>query len=211
MPAGWRAESDGMRATLATLRARLSEDRGVGLIELVLVMALFMFVMVAALSVMETGERIGPKDTERANAIREQQVGLYRMVRELRQAYSVRGTGARHMEVLVRIARNGTHENRHVAYLCNDETPGKCIRKETEIGQPLPQAGEVVVDRVLNWTSTSKPVFQFPDDASNGISPQYVTVALEVPAKGSRQNSYRNKLTLEDGFFARNLRINGFQ
>lgn len=196
---------------LAAIRARLQEERGVGLIELVTVMALFMFVMAAALSVMESGERVGPKDTERANAMQEQRAGLLRMVRELRQAYQVLGTTERSMEVLVRVYRNDTHQNLHVAYSCNDEAPGKCIRKETAIGQPLPQDGEVVIDRVLNWATPDPPVFDFPDDPSNGIRPEYVTVNVQVPAKGGRENGYGNRLTLEDGFFARNLRINGFQ
>lgn len=201
-----------MRAPLsATVVARLRDQRGMGLVELLVVMSLFLFVMVAALQFVETGERIGPKDTERANAIREQQVGLYRMVRELRQAYQVLGTSPRSMEVLVRIARNGTHESRHVGYYCSEEAPGKCIRKETPIGQPLPASGETVIERVLNWSSASQPVFEFPDDSSNGVRPQYVTVRVEVPAKGSRANGYRNRLTLEDGFFPRNLRIAGLQ
>ena len=195
----------------AAIRARLRDERGIGLIELVLVMALFMFVMSAALSVMEGGERVGPKDTERANAMQEQRAGLLRMVRELRQAYRVLGTTGRSMEVLVRVYRNDTHQNLHVVYSCSDEAPGKCIRKEATIGQPLPQDGEVVIDRVLNWASPDPPVFEFPDDPSNGIRPEYVTVNVQVPAKGGRENGYRNRLTLEDGFFARNLRINGFQ
>jgi len=201
-----------MRALpVEAIRARLRDQRGVGLVELLAAMGLFLFVMVAALTVMESGERIGPKDTERANAIQEQRVGLYRMVRELRQAHQVLGSSPRSMEVVVRIARNGTHETRHVAYYCNDVTPGKCIRKETTIGQPLPEGGEVVIDRVLNWTSDSAPVFQFPDDTSNGVTPQFVTVTVQVPAKGARQRGYGNKLTLEDGFLARNMRINGYE
>lgn len=182
-----------------------------GLVELLMTMSLFMFVMVAAVSVMDTGGQLGPKDSERAIAIQEQQVSLNRMVRELRQAYQVLGTSPRSMEVLVRISRNGAHENVHVAYYCNEEAPGKCIRKETTIGQPLPATGKTVIDRVLNWADPSQPVFQFPDDASNGVSPQYVTVRVEVPAKGSASKGYGHKLTLEDGFFARNMKITGFQ
>jgi len=200
-----------MRSSLNAARGRLRDQRGVGLVELVMAMSLFLIVMTAALTVMEAGERVGPKDTERAHAIQEQQVGLYRMVRELRQAHQVLGTSPRSMEVLVRIARNGTHESRHVAYYCNEESPGKCIRKEATIGQPLPATGELVIDRVLNWSSSSQPVFQFPDDTSNGVTPQFVTVRVEVPAAGTRANGYKSRLTLEDGFSARNLRITGFQ
>ena len=121
------------------------------------------------------------------------------------------GTSHRSMEVLVRLRRNGTNESLHVAYYCSEEAPGKCIRKEATLGQPLPATGKVVIDRVLNWSSTTQPVFQFPDDASAGVTPQYVTVRVEVPAKGSAAKGYSSKLTLEDGFFARNLKINGFQ
>jgi hypothetical protein len=193
------------------LRRHLRGERGVGLIELLMAMSLFIFVVMAAVSVMETGERLGPRDTERANAIREQQVGLERMVGELRQAYQVLGTSPRSMEVLVRVRRNGTHENLHVAYYCNEEAPGTCIRKETTIGQPLPDTGKVVINRVLNWSATTQPVFQFPDDSSGGISPQYVTVRVEVPSKGTRSDGYKHTMTLEDGFYARNTHITGFQ
>jgi prepilin-type N-terminal cleavage/methylation domain-containing protein len=195
----------------AAISRRLRQEGGFSLIELLVVMSLFLFVMGAALSVMDTGGKAGPRDAERASAIREQQVGLYRMVRELRQAYRMVGSSKRSMEVLVRIARNGSHENRHVAYDCSEESPGKCIRKETTIGQPLPATGEVVIDRVLNWTAASQPVFDFPDDASGGVTPAYVTVRVEVPAAGERPDGFRNKLTLEDGFFARNVHIVGYQ
>jgi hypothetical protein len=189
----------------------LCKESGIGLVELLLTMSMFIFVVVAAASVMETGERVGPRDTERAHAIREQQVSLERMVNELRQAYQILGTSPRSMEVLVRLRRNGGHENLHVAYYCNEEAPGTCIRKETTIGQPLPAEGKVVIDRVLNWSSGTAPVFEFADDSTGGIAPHYVTVRLEVPAKGTRSDGYKHKLTLEDGYYARNARITGFQ
>jgi hypothetical protein len=199
------------RSRPSAIRRRLSDQTGVGLIELLLSMSLFVVVMVAAASVMDVGQRLGPRDTERANAIREQQVSLERMVNELRQAYQVLGTSPRSMEVLVRVSRAGSHVNLHVAYYCNDEAPGKCIRKETTIGQPLPATGSVVIDRVLNTTGASQPVFQFPDDSSGGITPPYVTVRVEVPAKGTRPDGFRHTLTLEDGFHARNARVLGYQ
>ena len=199
------------RRTAQRCRRRLRREGGIGLIELLMVMFLFVFVMVAAMSVMDTGQRYGPRDTERAAVIREQQVSLERMVRELRQAYQVLGTSSRSMEVLVRVRRNGTHLNLHVGYYCNEEAPGTCIRKETTIGQPLPATGRVVIDRVLNWSSGTQPVFDFPDDATGGIAPQYVTVRVEVPAKGTRSDGFKHKLTLEDGFFSRNTKITGFQ
>ena len=170
-----------------------------GLIELLMAMSLFVFVLVAAMSVMDNGARVGPRDSERANAIREQQVQVERMVKELRQAHQVLSTGPRSMEVLVRARRNGTHQNLHVAYYCNEDAPGKCIRKEATIGQPLPATGKVVIDRVLNWSGGTQPVFQFPDDPTGGITPPYVTVRVEVPAKGTNPDGFKHKLTLEDG------------
>jgi len=182
-----------------------------GLVELLMTMFLFIFVVVAAVTVMDMGQRMGPRDTERANAIREQQVSLGRMVDELRQAYQILGTSPRSMEVLVRVRRNGGHQNVHVAYYCNEEAPGTCIRKETTIGQPLPEAGKVIIDRVLNWSNGTQPVFEFPDDGTGGITPQYVIVRVQVPAKGTRPDGFKHTVTLEDGYNARNARIIGYE
>jgi hypothetical protein len=111
----------------------------------------------------------------------------------------------------VRVRRAGSHANVHVAYYCNEEAPGKCIRKETTIGQPLPATGKVVIDRVLNTTPSSQPVFEFPDDPSGGITPPYVTVRVQVPAKGTRADGFTHTMTLEDGYNARNARVIGYQ
>jgi prepilin-type N-terminal cleavage/methylation domain-containing protein len=196
---------------LPALRRRLREERGLSLIEMLLTMSLFVVVVAAATSVMDTAQRVGPRDTERANAIREQQVSLDRMVNELRQAYQVLATSPRSMEVLVRLRRPGGHQNLHVAYSCNEDAPGKCIRKETIIGQPLPATGKVVIDRVLNWSGNTPPVFEFPDDFSGGITPEYVNVRVQVPAKGTRPDGFKHTVTLEDGYNARNARVVGFE
>jgi type II secretory pathway pseudopilin PulG len=197
--------------SLPALRRRIREERGLSLVEMLLTMSLFVIVIAAAMSVMDTAERVGPRDTERANVIREQQVSLDRMVNELRQAYQILHTSPRSMEVLVRMRRNGGHQNLHVGYYCNEEAPGTCIRKEATIGQPLPATGKVVISRVLNWSSATPPVFEFPDDVTGGITPEYVNVRVQVPAKGTRPDGFRHTVTLEDGYNARNARVVGFE
>jgi type II secretory pathway pseudopilin PulG len=196
-------------------------ERGTTVIELLTTIALLGFVMSAVLGLLESGIKAAPREQERAHAIREAQAGLYRMVRELRQAYAVRSSTPHSLEVLVRIPKDDpstpaveTHVNRHVRYSCGDDAPSKCIRYETAVGQPLPATGETVVARVLNWgQSTSDPaVFEFEDSQGpNSLSPTYVKVRIEVPAGGeSKSNSgYGNKVVLEDGFFARNLQVQG--
>jgi prepilin-type N-terminal cleavage/methylation domain-containing protein len=190
------------------LRAVLREEGGWTLIELLAVMSIFAVILGASLSLAEVSDKIGRKDTERANALREQQAGVYRMVRELRQAYQILGTTPWSIEFLV---RKTASESKHVRFSCGDDNPGKCMRYETAIGQPLPTTGELVVDRVLNWgqTYTDAAVFDFSD--ADAVTPAYVKIHLEVPAKGERTTGYANRAVLEDGFFARNMRIVGLQ
>ena len=196
-------------------------ERGTTVIELIATVTLLGFVLSAVLGLLESGIKAAPREQERAHSIREAQVGMYRMVRELRQAYAVRSSTPHSLEVLVRIPKDDpatpaveTHVNRHLRYSCGDDAPSKCIRYETAIGQPLPATGETVVPRVLNWgqNASDPAVFEFEDSqGTNNLSPTYVKVRLEVPANGESKNNsgYRNKVVLEDGFFARNLQIQG--
>ena len=180
------------------------------LIELMITVSLLALVLGAVLALMDAGASQLPKDQERAHAMREAQVGLDRMVRELRQSYFVRSTTPNAMDVYVRL--NG--QSRHVHWTCNVRAPDtpenpydqnyrRCIRREAGIFQPLPSiaSGEVVVDRVVNGAT---PVFEF---TPNPIRPTYVTVRLEVPARGGLIDGFKHKVTFNDGFLLRNVTV----
>jgi prepilin-type N-terminal cleavage/methylation domain-containing protein len=205
------------RRFLGSLRARLAqEERGMTLPEVLVSIVIFSVVLLAILGLNDTATKIVPKDTERGLAIREAQSGLDRMVRELRQAYRVVGTSPSSMQVQVRLKRDDpstptveTHVSRTVEYDCGVGQSGRCMRREAPIGQALPAGGEMVIDRILNSDydladPNDRPVFGY-DESPNPIQPTYVTVRIEVPAKGERAQGHKHTIVLEDGFHLRNL------
>jgi type II secretory pathway pseudopilin PulG len=187
------------------------EQGGFALAELLVSMICFAFVMTAILALLETSARVVPSDQERSLAIRESQAGLNGMVRELRQAYEVVGTSPSSMRVKVRLKKDDpataaveTHSNWLVEYDCGVSVSGKCVRKEARPGQLPPATGPVVIARVSN--PADHPVFSFETD-TDSVNPVYVKVRVEVPASGERSHGYTHKIVLEDGFFARNMRL----
>lgn len=198
--------------SLRRLAARVGREQGgFALAELLVAMLCFMFVMTAVLSLLESSSRVVPRDQERSLSIREAQSGLGRMVRELRQAYEIVGTSPSSMRVKVRLRKDDpatatveTHSNWLVEYDCGVGVSGKCVRKEARPGQVPPASGPTVIQRVSN--PADKPVFSFETD-TDSVNPVYVKVRVEVPASGERKSGYSHKVVLEDGFFARNMRL----
>ncbi len=188
------------------------------LVELLASMAILMFVVGAILGLLDTTAKIAPKDQERAHAVREVQVGLERMTRELRQAYRVIAWSPNSFEVEVRLPGDDErttdveqHSDWHVQYSCekksSDPSP-RCTRYATRPGGQLPTTGTPVIERVQN-TDSSLPVerriFTVTTSSATGVA-SYVRVRLEVPAKGERTAGYESTIVLEDGFYLRNLR-----
>ena len=183
------------------IRRLLRQESGYSLIELLVAMSLSMLVLGAVLGLLEAFARAVPKETERAHVINEAQVGLDRMVRELRQAYQVVG---RTPDMLhVRLQRGG--QLREVVYSCSEPHPTmkglyRCLRWEINGGTPGPKA--VVVDRTLNGPSVAldKRPFRQPQPTN----PSWNTVTVSVPASGERVSGYGHAVTLSDGFHMRN-------
>ena len=197
---------------LRRLAARVRREQGgFALTELLVSMLSFAFILTAILALLETSARVAPSDQERSLSIREAQEGLSRMVRELRQAYEVVGTSPSSMRVKVRLRKDDpatpeveTHSNWLLEYDCGVGVSGKCVRKEARPGQVPPSTGPTVVERVSN--PADKPVFSFETD-TDSVNPVYVKVRVEVPASGERSQGHSHKVVLEDGFFARNMRL----
>lgn len=174
------------------------------LVEMIISLATFSFVMVAILGLLETTAAQQPRDQERADALREAQVGLQRMTRELRQGYKVLDADSKSM--YVRLTSQG--EDKHVKYDCgvaDPDTAGytRCVRWEALVGQALPteQPGEVVIDRSL-----SEVLFSY---SPGPLNPNYVQVHISVPQKGELANGYDSNFVLEDGFYLRNADVVG--
>jgi hypothetical protein len=162
------------------------------------VAGLLVIVLGAVLTLGETSQRIAPKETERAMVIREAQVGVHRMTRELRQAFAdpAPEITASRAEASVPPLVSGV--GTRVVYDCNVTSPTnpdykQCVRY-VEAANGTLSGGHVVVDRVLNGAS----VFSTP-------STSYVRALVEVAARGDLKNGYDHRVVLDDGFYMRNL------
>jgi hypothetical protein len=178
--------------------SRWSGDAGYALTELLVVASLLAVVLGAILGLAETTQRIAPRENERAMVIREAQVGLHRMTRELRQTYLAPhvSSGSR-MEASVLVSGVATR----VSYECDQPHPTdtaytRCVRYLVA-SDGTRSAGEVVIDRVLNGTS----VFTYTPNATD---PTYVQALIEVAARGDLEQGYEHRVALDDGFFMRN-------
>jgi hypothetical protein len=174
-----------------------SGEAGYGLIELMMVSTLLIIVLGAILALGETTQRIAPKESERAHVIREAQVGLHRMTRELRHAYQAPTVTGSTMQATVLVA-GGTP--RTVRYDCDEVHPTdsaytRCLRHV--LSGSTWTGGEVVIDRVLNGTA----VFSLPTPPT----PDYVGATVEVAARGDLKDGYDHRVILEDGIYMRNL------
>ena len=169
------------------------------LAELLIGMVTLSFVLFALMSLLDTAAQTAPRDEERANAIREGQVGLHVMTRELRQANKVWTPGKTKIYINV-------GDDKHVYYDCDvahpdDPAQRRCLRWEAAIGTELPldQAGEVVVERrVAGDVFTYQP---------NLVNPTFVKVEIQVPQSGGRPGGYQQNLVLDDGIYLRNTDV----
>jgi type II secretory pathway pseudopilin PulG len=177
------------------------------LVELLITISLLIIVVGAILAFLETSGRIVPKDRERQLSIREGQVGLYRMVRELRQGHDtdVAGFGlptaaTNQIDVVV----NG----KWIRYDCAIPGPAGASPPYTECWryasadattQPSTSSGTRVIDHVLN--TATNPVFT-PNSAS---TPTAYGVSIEIPQKDPNKGTgYQSTVTLRDRFYMRN-------
>lgn len=172
-----------------------SGEAGYGLVELLVVASLLLVVLGAILALAETTQRIAPKESERAHVIREAQVGLHRMTRELRHANAAPTvTGGSTIQATVLVAGGAP---RTVRYDCDEAHPTdtaytRCLRHE--LSGSTWTGGEVVIDRVLNGTTVFSPT-----------PPDYVGVTVEVAARGNLKDGYDHRVILEDAVYMRNL------
>lgn len=190
-----------VRSTASRSLRRLGDESGISVTELLVAMAVSLIVLAATFTALEAFARTVPKERERAHSIFEVQVGLARMVRELRQSYKVLSRTPDEMHVMVR----SDAQTKEVVYSCGEPHPTqtglyRCLRWEVNGGAP--GAKNVVIDRTLNGPneSVADRTFSQPDAGS----PNWVTVKVQVSAKGERSKGYAHKVTLLDGFYMRN-------
>jgi competence protein ComGC len=183
---------------------RLREESGWTLIELLVSSALLIVILSAILALLDTANKVVPQDQERAADIREAQVGLYQMTREMRQAYSLVQSSPYLLEA--HVYESGADHD--VVYDCTGNssagpTLGQCVRYESSGGVGGPRT--VVIDRLLNKSGSGlPPVFAY---TQTGGKTTYASAHVEVPAKGARKVGYRYRIVLQDGMYFRNLNL----
>jgi prepilin-type N-terminal cleavage/methylation domain-containing protein len=187
----------------ARANARLRQQGGFTLIELLVASGIFLILLGAALALLSSSNKVAAQDQERTHAIRDAQVGVYRMTRELRQAYSLVQTTPHKIEV--HVWQGGADHD--VTYDCTGTSSagpplGQCVRFETTASGPTTPT--TVVDRLVNSPSSGRPpVFTYDVNASGRTT--YARVHIEAPARGERAQGYGYRVVFDDGFFMRNL------
>ena len=190
------------RPRSVAVRARL-EESGWTLIEMLISTVILVIMLGAVLALLDVTNTVSPRDQERAHDLREAQVGLYQMTRELRQAYSLVSHSAYSVEA--HVWENGADHD--VTYDCTGTSAagpglGECVRFETTGGTQGPSS--VVIDRLLNRPGAGlSPVFAYTTNGAGRTT--YATAHVEVPAKGARTTGYSHRIVLDDGFYMRNL------
>jgi type IV pilus assembly protein PilW len=180
-----------------------SGEAGFSLIELLTAISILVIILGAVLALADTTQRIAPRDNARADAIREAQVGLHAMTRQLRQAYELHSNDANNIDVS--FLRNGTL--RRVRYECDQPHPteaayNRCVRYDI-VGGSSP-GGRVVIDRVMNGPAGGGAgVFTYELNPGGNVT--YATASIEVPAKADRREGHPHRVALYDGFYMRNL------
>jgi len=168
-------------------RALARDQRGLTLIEIMVVTSILAVVLTAIFSLSETTAKLAPNDDERALVLTESRAGLNGMTRALRQATG--GVVVTDYSIRVNLG------SRVITYTCDVAHPTiagryRCTRKEGT-GAAVP-----VVDHVLNKASGT-PVF-----TQNG---SYVRVKLLMAAAGDRAKGHKHTITLDDGVYMRNV------
>ena len=172
------------------------DERGFSLIELLVAMTVLAAVMVATLGVLDSSSRMARSDTDRASAIQDAQVGLDRMVRELRHARLVNSATAQVLDVTV-LQRGIT---RRVVFDCSVAHPSTDGQRQCTRSADGGSA-EVLVDRVRDVGSDSQAFAYTPATGA----PKHVTVRLAVAVDDGRAGGHSRSLVLTDGTALRNV------
>jgi prepilin-type N-terminal cleavage/methylation domain-containing protein len=171
------------------LSRRLRDDQsGFTLVELLVAMPIALIVVFAALLVLDTAAPSELRTREHAQALRDQEVGLERMTRELREATSFTFITSQQVEFNVHVRSAGGL--RRIRYDCS--SGDHCLRLEGPVGVTPSGAGTVIVDALVN-----PDVFEPEPDF---VNPRYVGVVARV-----RISEDRRLITLRDGVDLRNL------
>ena len=172
-----------------TLRRRLKDQSGFTLVELLVAMPIALLVLSLAMLAVATTVRNEQRSREHKEALRDHQIGLERLTRELREATSFRFLTSQLVEFNGWVRSSGTAVQRKIRYDC---TSGSyCLRQEGPLNGAL-SGNTRIIDALEN-----PDVFEPQPDFAN---PRYIGVVASV-----RIADGRRLITLRDGVDLRNL------
>jgi type II secretory pathway pseudopilin PulG len=172
-----------------TRRSRARSEAGFTLVELLVAMPLALIVIFAAYGALSQAHRSQTETRIRAEGLRQQQVGLERMTRELRHATSFQYLTSQVVEFDA-FVRGGGGSMLRIRYDCSAGT--YCERRVGPAGGPVAGSGTRLIDALEN-----PDVF---DPEPNFLNPRYVSVTAAVRIAADRQ-----RIVLRDGVDLRNL------
>jgi prepilin-type N-terminal cleavage/methylation domain-containing protein len=174
------------------LPRRLQDQSGFTLVELLVAMPIALVVLSMAMLAIGVVVRNEQRAREHSEALRDQQIGLERMTRELREATSFRFLTSQLVEFDAYVRPGGGAGTlRKIRYDCSSGT--KCVREEGPIGGAL-AGSKVIIDALVN-----PDVFEPEPDF---VNPRFVGVVARVRIAGDTK---RHLITLRDGVELRNL------
>jgi Tfp pilus assembly protein PilW len=183
-------------------------EAGFTLVEMIVAAALSIVVFGAVVSALETSQRVQNRDAEWALIVQEGKVGLSRMLGEIRQAYSLRGTTANSIDFYATLGG----VKKEVYYECDVAQSGssyhQCVRLAVEAGKALPalSSGVPVLKNLLNPSS----VFTY-SNTSVPTASDVVTAKVELPAAGTLKLAgaavYSHHIVLTNDAYIRNLNL----
>ncbi len=185
--------------TGALARRLRRDESGFTLVETLIVSVGLVVILMAILGLADVAGKVAPTERERVHAVRDAEVGVARMTRELRAAHDI---SVQNWKVVASILKGGTTIT--VTYDCSAQPVNglrKCDRSQTGGGTPT----QTAIARVAN--AGGRPVFTQTTRNDGGGQPwtTYVKVVVEVPARGERATGANSRVVLEDGFYLRNV------
>jgi type II secretory pathway pseudopilin PulG len=185
--------------TAGSRRARIADERGFSLVELLTVMVTLIIVLLAALAMFEFAQRTQPRISERNDAIQTAQIEIERLVQDLRQGYLVESATPQALTVLTYDnkatcagATPGASRECRVTYECE---AGTCTRTASEADGSGPGAPRTLIDGLA-----SDSVFSYSPSAT---APTTVFVRFQMQSDDGAPGE--DLITLEEGVTMRNV------
>src|SRR5688500_13952720 len=134
VPRPWPIGKTMIRSALRVTRARVSAQRGLTLVEMMITVSVLVIVLLATFALLDSSRETASKEQQRSDSIREARTGLQRMAKELRAAYAIQSLSSTSIAFYVRCGASETctsgglrARSRLITYNCNTS----CMRGES--------------------------------------------------------------------------------